>query len=162
MNIDGFNANEVVTIQNDGTITGNGVTGDGDGVDVDGLVNLTNTGVIQSLNAFSDVPGGASEGVTTGGGTITNSGTIEGDVAAGNVNAVGRGITLAGVDTSGTPEPIYADSVVTNSGFIKGQTDSAIVVLGAASGFTVTINNERQRHDRGRRRHGRGDSDRRR
>ena len=143
MNIDGFNANEVVTIQNQGTITGNGVTGDGDGVDVDGLVNLTNTGVILSLNAFSDVPGGASEGVTTGGGTITNSGTIEGDVAAGNANAVGRGITLAGVDTSGTPEPIYANSVVTNRGFIKGQTDSAIVVLGAASGFTVTINNER-------------------
>ena len=142
MNIDGFNANEVVTIQNDGTITGNGVTGDGDGVDVDGLVNLTNTGVILSLNAFSAVPDGASEGVTVGGGTITNSGTIEGDVVAGNVNAVGRGITLAGVDTSGTPEPIYADSVVTNSGFIRGQTDSAIVVLGAASGFTVTINNE--------------------
>jgi hypothetical protein len=142
MNIDGFNANEVVTIQNDGTITGNGVTRDGDGVDVDGLVNLTNTGVIQSFNAFSEVPGGASEGVTTGGGTITNSGTIEGDVTAGNVNAVGRGITLAGVDTSGTPEPIYADSVVTNSGFIRGQTDSAIVVLGAASGFTVTIDNE--------------------
>jgi autotransporter-associated beta strand protein len=142
MNIDGFNANEVVTIQNDGTITGNGVTGDGDGVDVDGIVNLTNTGVIQSFNAFSDVPSGASEGVTTGGGTITNSGTIEGDVVMGNVNAVGRGITLAGVDTSGTPEPIYADSVVTNSGLIKGQTDSAIVVLGAASSFTVTINNE--------------------
>ena len=142
MNIDGFNANEVVTIQNDGTITGNGVTGDGDGVDVDGIVNLTNTGVIQSLNAFSDVPGGASEGVTTGGGTITNSGAIEGDVAEDNVNAVGRGITLAGVDASGTPEPIYADSVVTNSGLIKGQTDSAIVVFGAASGFTVTINNE--------------------
>ncbi len=144
MNIDGFNANEVVTIQNHGTITGNGVTGDGDGVDVDGLVNLTNTGVIQSLNSFSDVPGGASEGVTTGGGTITNSGTIEGDVAEGNANAVGRGITLAGVDTSGTPEPIYANSVVTNSGLIKGQTDSAIVVLGAASGFSVTINNERR------------------
>jgi autotransporter-associated beta strand protein len=33
--------------------------------------------------------------------------------------------------------------VVTNSGSIRGQTDSAIVVLGAASGFTVTINNER-------------------
>ncbi|HEY2568767.1 MAG TPA: hypothetical protein VGI25_05570 [Candidatus Udaeobacter sp.] len=144
INIDGFNANEVVTIQNQGTITGNGVTGDGDGVDVDGAVNLTNTGTIQSLNSFSDIPGEASEGVTTGGGTITNSGRIEGDVAAGNVNAVGRGITLAGVDTSGTPEPIYANSVITNSGLIKGQTDSGIVVLGAASGFTVTINNERR------------------
>ena len=144
INIDGFNANEVVTIQNQGMITGNGVTGDGDGVDVDGIVNLTNTGVIQSFNAFSDVPGEASEAVTTGGGTITNSGTIEGDVAKGNANAVGRGITLAGIDTSGTPEPIYADTTVTNSGFIKGQTDSAIVVLGAASGFTVTINNQRR------------------
>src|SRR5262249_39658388 len=145
MNIDGFNANEIVTIQNQGTITGNGVTGDGDGVDVDGLVNLTNTGVIKSLNAFSDVPAGeASEGVTTGGGTITNSGTIEGDVAAGNINAVGRGITLAGVDASGTPEPIYANSVITNNGLIKGQTDSGIVVFGAASGFTVTINNQRR------------------
>jgi hypothetical protein len=142
INIDGFNANEVVTVQNDGTITGNGMTGDGDGVDVDGIVNLTNTGVIQSFNSFSDVPGEANEGITTGGGTITNSGTIEGDVAEGNVNAVGRGITLAGVDASGTPEPIYADSVVTNSGFIRGQTDSAIVVIGAASGFTVTIKNE--------------------
>jgi autotransporter-associated beta strand protein len=144
INIDGFNANEVVTIQNQGAITGNGVTGDGDGVDVDGIVNLTNTGVIHSLNSFSDVPGEASEGVTTGGGTITNSGTIEGDVAEGNANAVGRGITLAGVDTSGTPEPIYANSVITNSGVIKSQTDSAIVVLGAASGFTVTINNARR------------------
>jgi hypothetical protein len=37
---------------------------------------------------------------------MTNSGTIEGNVAQGNANAVGRGITLAGVDTSGTPEPI--------------------------------------------------------
>jgi len=144
VNIDGFNANEVVAIQNQGTITGNGVTGDGDGVDVDGIVNLTNTGVIQSLNAFGDVPGEASEGVTTGGGIITNSGTIEGDVADGNLNAVGRGITLAGVDTSGTPEPIYADSVITNSGLIKGQSDSGIVVLGEASGFTVTINNQRR------------------
>ncbi len=141
MNIDGFNANGVVTIQNDGTITGDGITGDGDGVDVDGLVDLTNTGVIISLNAFSDVPGGASEGVTTGGGSIVNSGTIEGDVVEGNVNAVGRGITLAGVDTSGSPEAIYADSTVTNSGLIKGQTDSGIIVLGPASGFTVTINN---------------------
>lgn len=138
INIDGSNANEIVTIRNHGTITGNGVTRDGDGVDVDGIVKLTNTGVIQSLKAA----GAPSEGITTGGGRITNSGTIVGDVAQSNTNAVGRGITLAGVDTSGTPEHIYADSVVTNSGLIKGQSDSAIVVRGAASGFTVTINNK--------------------
>src|SRR5262249_13207118 len=71
INIDGFNKNEVVTIVNAGTITGNNATGDSDGVDVDGLVNLNNSGTIHSLNAFDDT----SEGVTVGGGTITNSGT---------------------------------------------------------------------------------------
>ena len=142
LNIDGLNANETVTVSNGGAIIGDGVTGDGDGVDVDGIVNLTNSGVVLSRNAFSDTPGGASEGVTVGGGTITNYGTIEGDVAEGNVNAVGRGVTLAGIDTSGTPEPIYASSTITNGGLIKGETDSAIAVLGGASGFTVTIDNE--------------------
>jgi len=47
-----------------------------------------NTGVIRSLNAVD--PAGAtafSEGVTVGGGTITNSGLIEGLVAPGNTNA---------------------------------------------------------------------------
>jgi hypothetical protein len=147
INIDGFNAREVVTVLNHGTITGNGSTGDGDGIDVDGLVNITNTGVIRSINAVASGEVAQSEGITVGGGTITNSGLIEGDVALGNTNAVGRGITLAGIDTTvnGNPaqEPIYGNSVVNNlnGGTIKGQNDSAIVVSGAASGFTVTINN---------------------
>jgi hypothetical protein len=141
VNIDGFNANETVTINNAGTITGNGVTGDGDGVDVDGVVTLTNSGTIKSLNsaaAPSGSPPAQSEGVTVGGGTIINSGTIEGDVVNGNTNAVGRGITLAGIDNAdGTQQPIYANSTVTNQtgGLIKGQTDSAIAVDGGASGF---------------------------
>src|SRR5262249_46608319 len=94
INLDGFNALQSATIINHGTITGNGISGDGDGIDVDGLVNITNTGVIRSLNAFSPVAAGLafSEGITVGGGIITNSGTIEGLVAAGNTNAVGRGI----------------------------------------------------------------------
>jgi PEP-CTERM motif len=144
INLDGFNAKQTATIVNHGTIQGNGVTGDGDGIDVDGVVNITNTGVVRSLNSFSATTAAQSEGITVGGGIITNSGTIEGDVAAGNTNAVGRGITLAGIDTSGTPEAIYAASVVNNQsgGLIKGQSDSAIAVLGAASGFTVTINND--------------------
>ncbi len=144
LNIDGINKNEVVTVINGGAITGNGVTGDGDGVDVDGLINLTNTGIIRSVNSFSSSTPAQSEGVTVGGGTIVNSGTIEGLVAAGNNNAVGRGITIAGIDTSGTPEPIYAATTITNQsgGLIRGQSDSGIAVGGAASGFTVTINNE--------------------
>ncbi len=148
INIDGFNAKEVVTVVNHGTITGNGVTGDGDGVDVDGLVHLTNTGTIRSLNAFSQPADGLafSEGMTVGGGTIVNSGTIEGSVAAGNTNAVGRGITLSGNDRpGGGRDPIYGDASVTNQagGLIKGDSDSAIAVVGAnASGHKVTIDNQ--------------------
>ena len=140
INIYGFNGNELVTIVNHGTITGNGVTGDGDGVDVDGLVNLVNTGTIKSLQAFNDT----SEGVTVGGGTIVNSGTIEGD----NINGgIGRGITLAGLDkdpTTGNPIPtegIFANTTITNSGLIRGQSDSGIAVTGAPNAFTVTITN---------------------
>jgi autotransporter-associated beta strand protein len=151
VNLDGFNANQLVTIVNNGIIFGNGITGDGDGVDVDGLVNLTNTGTIRSVNAFSTVAAGLaySEGITVGGGTIVNSGLIEGLVTAGNTNAVGRGISVSGNDITtgalaGTREAIYGTTVITNQsgGVIRGQTDSAIVVEGAQSGFTVTINNQ--------------------
>ena len=146
INLDGYNAKQVATIVNRGTIVGNGVTGDGDGVDVDGMVNITNSGIIRSSNAFSAPASGLafSEGISAGGGTIVNAGTIEGLVAAGNTNAVGRGITLAGNDlANGTREGIYGNASVTNQagGLIRGGSDSAIVAAGAASGFTITINN---------------------
>jgi len=150
INLDGFNANQTAIIVNGGTITGNGVTGDGDGVDVDGLVNITNTGTIRSINAFSAVVGtpAQSEGITVGGGTIVNSGLIEGLVNGGpsNTNAVGRGISLLGNDSlllPGTREAIYGNATVTNQagGVIRGDSDSGIAVDGPASGFTVTINN---------------------
>ena len=153
LNIDGINGNEVVTIVNHGTITGNGhdlgdgVAHDGDGVDVDGLVNLVNTGTIKSINAFGGGGLEHSEGVTVGGGTINNSGTIEGDVASGNATAIGRGITIAGVDkdANGNAIPIqamYAATSITNSGLIKGQSDSAIAFPSTlSSGFAVSIMN---------------------
>ncbi|MDO9316413.1 MAG: PEP-CTERM sorting domain-containing protein [Burkholderiaceae bacterium] len=150
INLDGFNNKQLVTIVNSGTIRGTGVTGDGDGVDVDGLVNITNSGIIRSTNSFSAVAAGVaySEGITVGGGTIINSGTIEGLVSVGNTNSLGRGITLAGNDITsgafaGTREAIYGNAVITNNngGLIRGQNDSAIVAEGAASIYTVTINN---------------------
>jgi hypothetical protein len=146
INLDGFNANQVATIVNRGAITGHGVTGDGDGVDVDGLVNIFNSGTIRSTNAFSAAGSGLaySEGISAGGGTIVNKGTIEGLVATGNTNAVGRGITLAGNDlANGTREGIYANTTVTNQagGVIRGDSDSAIVAAGAANGYTIVLNN---------------------
>ncbi|MGN8158171.1 beta strand repeat-containing protein [Salinisphaera sp. RV14] len=140
VNIDGFNANEKVTVVNHGLISGDGVNRDGDGVDVDGLVDINNTGTIQSLNAAA---GETSEGVTVGGGKIVNSGTIVGKSNAG----LSHGITLAGLDKSpdtGKPIPIqgiFADSSVTNSGLIQGQTGAGIAVTGAANKHTVTIDN---------------------
>lgn len=150
INLDGFNNKQVIAISNAGTILGTGVTGDGDGIDVDGIANITNTGVIRSGNSFSAVAGspGFSEGITIGGGTVTNSGTIEGLVSAGNTNALGRGITLSGNDITtgplaGTREGLYGNAVIINNagGLIRGQNDSAIVVEGAASIYTVSITN---------------------
>lgn len=148
INLDGFNALQSATIVNTGLIRGNGVGGDGDGIDIDGIVNLTNSGIIRSLNSFSAGAAAYSEGITVGGGTITNSGTIEGLVASGNSNAFGRGITLSGNDINagplaGTREGLYGNAVVINNagGLIRGQNDSAIVVEGAASSYTVSITN---------------------
>lgn len=154
VNIDGINGNEVVTILNNGTITGNGsalvganTVQDGDAVDVDGLVNLTNNGTIRSVNALGDT----SEGVTVGGGTIINnaSALIEGNVAAGNtIGATGKGVNVLGIDSVNPITAMYGNTVITNAGTIRGQSNSAITVgvinTGVpvnASGFTTTINN---------------------
>ncbi|MYM70564.1 PEP-CTERM sorting domain-containing protein [Pseudoduganella sp. FT55W] len=152
INLDGYNSKQNATIINHGLITGYGGNGDGDGIDADGIASITNssTGIIRSLNAYS-APGSGlaySEGVSFGGGSITNAGIIEGLVSAGNTNAVGRGITLAGNDItsgplSGTREGLYAHATITNQagGLIRGDSDAAIVATGAASGYTITILN---------------------
>ncbi|MFR4415992.1 MAG: hypothetical protein ACLT8E_00515 [Akkermansia sp.] len=65
----------VVTVVNgkDGVISGTGdaTTLDGDGVDVDYIVNLTNSGTIIAKDSF-----GSADGLASGGGVVTNTGTI--------------------------------------------------------------------------------------
>jgi autotransporter-associated beta strand protein len=153
LNFDAVNGLQIITVDNAGSIIGNGITGDGDGVDVDGVVNITNRagGVIRSANSFSTVASGLaySEAISVGGGTITNAGLIEGLVASGNTNAVGRGISLVGNDitsgvNAGKRETLYANAVVINQagGVIRGQSDSAIYAGGlTGSGYTVSIQN---------------------
>lgn len=150
LNLDGAGAGQVVTVVNHGTIVGNGVTDDGDGIDVDGMVHITNTGIIRSANAYSKPADGIaySEAISVGGGTIINSGTIEGLVADGNTNAVGRAISLVGNDIKGAApgarEGIYGNMSVVNQnrGVIRGASESAIVAVGATNDFTITIDNQ--------------------
>jgi len=180
VNLDGVDGTEKVTIINSGTITGNGRTGDGDGVDVDGVVYVNNSGTIHSLSASNatynttvngtlDLSKETSEGVTVGGGTIINSGTIEGSAttdARGYVSAIGRGITLAGIDhttlsgtdtdvpiqkiynnpfaVDGTQTNATGGSIIVNSGLIKGDSNAGIAIAGSATtgtSYNVTITN---------------------
>ena len=145
LNFDGLGAGQVITIVNHGTIEGTGVTGDGDGVDVDGLVDITNTGIIRSNNA-SDQDIAYSEAISVGGGTIVNAGIIEGLAGAGNGNVVGRAIALVGndIDHSKEREGIYADTRVENrpGGMIRGANESAIVAHGRPNDFTIAIDNQ--------------------
>lgn len=103
----------VVTVVNgkDGIITGTGDAAslDGDGVDVDYIVNLTNAGTIMAKDSF-----GSADGLAIGGGTVTNTGTI----TASNSNANGQayGILVDDSDGSNAFESIR----ITNSGTIEG------------------------------------------
>jgi len=150
VNVDGAGAGQVITVRNHGSILGTGVHGDGDGVDVDGLVDIVNTGVIRSVNAVSPKRDGMafSEGISAGGGTIVNGGTIEGLVAEGNTNAVGRAISLVGNDLKkgkpGAREGIYGNARVINQrgGMIRSPNESAIVATGNPNAFTITIDNQ--------------------
>jgi len=139
INLDGFNARQTATIVNGGTITGNGVTGDGDGIDVDGLINLTNTGTIKSLNSFSSTTPAQSEGITVAGAPSSTPAQSRAtsrwkQQRSRSRHHVGR----RGYERHGRAH--YANSVITTKagGLIKGQSDSAIAVAGGASGFTVT------------------------
>ncbi|MGF6426330.1 autotransporter domain-containing protein [Bradyrhizobium sp. Pha-3] len=78
---------------NYGTITGaiDGVStrSDGDGIDIDNVLTLTNYGIVQGTGATGADDGGRfnnSEGLAIGGGTIRNYGTISGAAAGIVVN----------------------------------------------------------------------------
>jgi hypothetical protein len=142
INIDGATTNVSVaafaTVVNNGTITGNFDSskydiGDGDGVDVDGLVNLTNNGIIRGVGAGG--AGNNSEGVSVGGGTIVNNAgaEISGQNPAGT-GAEGHGI-LADDSNGGSA---FAATNVTNSGLIRGYSGFAIKTIG---GFDNAVTN---------------------
>ncbi|MFK4511416.1 hypothetical protein LPJ38_05850 [Bradyrhizobium daqingense] len=101
------------TILNSGLITGHadGIS-DGDGIDVDGLIALTNYGAI-TTTGHSD--GILAEALTIGGGSIINYGTIE---------SVERAIT---VDDSNLGNA-FAPTMIHNEGTIRGGNGEAISI----------------------------------
>jgi len=113
------------TVTNAGTITGTAAgTTDGDGIDIDALVAITNSGSILALGTWS---GGLSEAITVGGGTIANQ-------AGGVIRSSQRAIT---VDDSNLGNA-FAATVIVNAGLIDGQNGEAIDITDT---FADTITN---------------------
>lgn len=91
------------------TGTGNSTTLDGDGVDVDYIVDLTNHGQIIAKDSF-----GSADGLAIGGGRVNNTGSI----TASNSNRSGQayGILVDNSDNGNAFESV----TITNSGTIAG------------------------------------------
>jgi len=151
---DGITGNFSITVNNSGTITGqlgsglnmdttsgttnvtNNATGiitgnasgvnDGDGIDVDYLVNLQNYG---KVNAYGTSTGSINEAVTVGGGTIDN-------YSGGQLYSVQRAIT---VDDSNLGDA-FAVTTILNQGDISGTDNAADNYIGAIS-ITSALNN---------------------
>lgn len=130
------------TVTNNGSVTGNFDstkynTGDGDGVDVDGLLTLINNGIIRGLGGNgngSDGGGNNPEGVSIGGGSITNNSGAEitGQETTGS-GRKGHGVL---VDNSSGGNAFSA-TTVSNNGLIRGYDSYAIRFIGSfADGIT--------------------------
>jgi hypothetical protein len=113
--------------------------GDGDGVDVDGVLTLNNSGDILGLGA----KGGTNntDAVAAGGGTIINTATgriigstLVADAPNGDTTRDGHGILI---DDSSGGNAVAATSI-TNSGLIQGKTGYGVRIIGT---FADTVTN---------------------
>jgi hypothetical protein len=145
LNIDGAFAHVTATVFNDfgGTFKGGVRAGateaDGDGIDVDGVLTLTNNGDVLGLGARGS--SNNAEGIAAGGGTIVNgaSGRIIGssllaDAPNGDASKAGNGILI---DNSNGGNAVAA-TTITNSGLIQGKSGFGIQIIGT---FADTVTN---------------------
>lgn len=135
INIDG--SGSTATVVNSGTIIGQWdntryTVGDGDGVDVDGTVNITNNGIIRGINASG---GNNAEGVSIGGGTVINNAGAE--ISGQNNTASGSAGNGLLVDNSDGGNA-YAATSITNAGLIRGYSGFGIKMIGT---FNDTVTN---------------------
>lgn len=150
INVDGLSTSVVVNVTNalGATIKGGvdalATNGDGDGVDVDGIVTLVNSGDILGLGAKgtgSDGGANNAEAISIGGGTITNNATgqiigstTSADAPNGDPTRAGNGIL---VDNSSGGNALAALNL-TNSGLVHGKSGFAVKTVGS---FADTITN---------------------
>lgn len=146
LNIDGVSTTATANVTNafGATIKGGvysaATDGDGDGIDVDGVLTLNNSGDVLGLGA----KGGSNnaEGIAAGGGSITNTATgriigstLLADAPNGDSSHGGNGILI---DDSNGGNAVAATTVI-NSGLIQGKSGFGIKMIGTF-GDTVTNN----------------------
>ena len=114
------------TVVNHGTIRGAydglAANGDGDGVDIDFIANVTNFGVIEGTGAAgvgSDGLPNTSEGIAIGGGVVDNK-------SGARVTGAATGILVDNSSQGGS----FAPTTITNAGRIEGLSGYGIRLLG--------------------------------
>jgi hypothetical protein len=137
INVDGVSASVIANVINQvgatikGGVLAAATAGDGDGIDVDGKLTLTNAGNVLGLGAKG--AGNNTEGIAAGGGSITNTtsgriigSTVLADAPNGDPTKVGNGILI---DDSNGGNAVAATTVI-NSGLIQGVSGFGIKMIG--------------------------------
>ena len=116
---------DIVTITNYGTLIGTSVVnaddGDGDGIDVDGMLMLDNYGEVIGEQAYGFHNGqlNSADGIAAGGGTMNN-------YAGGRIYGQDRGILIDDSD-GGTA---FFDTILTNEGTVEADDGAAVTFVG--------------------------------
>lgn len=148
INIDGVNVTVTANVTNAfgatirGGVSAGATDGDGDGIDVDGVLTLNNSGDVLGLGARGGSgTGNNAEGVAAGGGSITNNanGRIIGSslVADAPNSDPARGGNGILIDDSNGGNAVAA-TTVTNSGLIQGKAGFGVKFVGT---FADTVTN---------------------
>jgi len=145
LNVDGVSATVTANVTNlagatiQGGLLAASTDGDADGIDIDGVLTLNNSGNVFGLGAKGGTNN--SEGIAAGGGNITNTATgqivgstLLADAPNSDPTRAGNGILI---DDSNGGNAVAA-TTVTNSGLIQGKSGFGIKVIG---NFTDSITN---------------------